>query len=202
MVSRVFDMFVQGENSNSHGNGGLGIGLTLVQRLTELHGGTVTCYSSGLGQGSEFIVRLKTAQEGSEVSTHEPLQDSAATSPCRLIIIEDQPDARQSLAALLEILGHTVEVAENAATGIERSLHSKPQVALIDIGLPDASGYEVAKKLRAALAGDIFLVALTGYGQEDDLRAALDAGFDAHLVKPADIRELSKLLSRVATNSR
>ena len=115
------------------------------------------------------------------------------------MIIEDHADARKSLAMLLEKLGHQVQVAENAATGIERSLQFKPQIVLIDIGLPDLDGYEVAKQLRAAFADSVFLVALTGYGQQDDLRAALDAGFDAHMVKPADIRELSRLLSRIAS---
>jgi CheY-like chemotaxis protein/two-component sensor histidine kinase len=198
MISRVFDMFVQVDESFHHAQGGLGIGLTLVQRLTELHGGTVTCHSEGLGEGSEFVIRLKTSRELGEVSATEPPQPSTPATSCRLMIIEDQADARRSLAALLEILGHQVEVAENAATGIERSLQYKPQVALIDIGLPDLNGYEVAKQLRTAFSDRIFLVALTGYGQEDDLRAALDAGFDAHLVKPADISELSRLLSRVA----
>jgi signal transduction histidine kinase/CheY-like chemotaxis protein len=200
MVSRVFDMFVQVEESNHQSSGGLGIGLTLVQRLTELHGGTVTCSSSGLGHGSEFVVRLKATTEPSEMSPAEPLHDlPAASVSCRLIIIEDQSDARHTLALLLEKLGHSVEVAENGAEGIERALQFKPQAALVDIGLPDMNGYEVAKQLRAAFADRIFLVALTGYGQDDDLRTALDAGFDAHLTKPADIRELSKLLSRVAS---
>jgi CheY-like chemotaxis protein len=200
MISRVFDMFVQVDESFHYARGGLGIGLTLVQRLTELHGGTVTCHSAGLGEGSEFVIRLKASSERTQVPPTELAQDSTVR-PCRLLIIEDQADARNSLAALLEMLGHSVQVAENAATGIEQSLQLKPQVALIDIGLPDLDGYEVAKKLRAVFADQIFLVALTGYGQEDDLRAALDAGFDAHLVKPADIRELSRLLSRIASDS-
>jgi signal transduction histidine kinase/CheY-like chemotaxis protein len=202
MVSRVFDMFVQVEESNHHSSGGMGIGLTLVQRLTELHGGTVTCRSSGLGHGSEFVVRLKATTEPLETPAAEPLQDLSAAVSCRLIIIEDQSDARHTLALLLEKLGHSVEIAENGTKGIERALHYKPELALVDIGLPDMNGYEVAKQLRAAFADRIFLVALTGYGQDDDLRAALEAGFDAHLTKPADIRELSNLLSRVASKRR
>ncbi len=198
MLSRVFDMFVQVDESLHFGQGGLGIGLTLVQRLTELHGGTVTCQSKGLGQGSEFVIRLKASRELAETLAAEPPQESIAGGCCRLMIIEDHADARKSLAMLLEKLGHQVQVAENAATGIERSLQFKPQIVLIDIGLPDLDGYEVAKQLRAAFADGVFLVALTGYGQQDDLRAALDAGFDAHMVKPADIRELSRLLSRIA----
>jgi CheY-like chemotaxis protein len=176
----------------------LGIGLTLVQKLTELHGGSVTCHSSGIGHGSEFVVRLKASDEHGEIEPSETPLESAGAVPCNLVIIEDQPDARNSLAALLKMLGHDVQVAENAATGIERCLQYKPRVALIDIGLPDSNGYEVARQLRAVLDKSIFLVALTGYGQEGDLRAALGAGFDAHLVKPADIGELTRLLSRVA----
>jgi len=198
MLGRVFDMFVQVDESRHFAEGGLGIGLTLVQRLTELHGGTVTCYSGGLGDGSEFTVRLKANKQASQVAPCDPPLQPAITSPCRIMIIEDQADARKSLATLLETLGHRVETGENAAQGIERSLQFKPQVALIDIGLPDVNGYEVAKQLRAGFADRIFLVALTGYGQEGDLRAALDAGFDAHMVKPADIHELTRLLSRVA----
>jgi signal transduction histidine kinase len=198
MVSRVFDMFVQVDRSVGKTLGGLGIGLTLVQRLTELHGGAVTCHSSGLGQGSEFVVRLKASDEPAEIEPSETPLGSVSAVPCNVVIIEDQPDARNSLAALLKMLGHDVHVAENAATGIERCLQYKPRVALIDIGLPDSNGYEVARQLRAVFDKGIFLVALTGYGQEGDLRAALDAGFDAHLVKPADIGELTRLLSRVA----
>jgi signal transduction histidine kinase/ActR/RegA family two-component response regulator len=202
MIARVFDMFVQVDESKHYGNGGLGIGLTLVQKLTELHGGTVTCHSSGLGRGSEFTVRLKVSTQPLENPTSpEPLQEQGAKNCCRVMIIEDQADARSTLAALLKAIGHSVEVAENAAMGIERSLAYQPQVALIDIGLPDSNGYEVAKKLRSEFAQRVYLVALTGYGQEEDLRAALDAGFDAHLVKPADVRALTELLSRVATAS-
>jgi len=200
MLSRVFDMFVQVEESSNYAQGGLGIGLTLVQRLTELHGGTVTCHSEGLGEGTEFVVRLKACKELAEIPVPPAAHQPAAGVPCRLLIIEDQADARNSLAALLERLGHTVEIAESGAIGIERSLQFEPRVALVDIGLPDLSGYEVAKQLRASFQNRIFLVALTGYGQEDDLRTALDAGFDAHVVKPADLDELTRLLSRVASN--
>ena len=201
MISRVFDMFVQVDESLHHTKGGLGIGLTLVQRLTELHGGTVTCLSPGLGEGSEFVIRLNASKELAEIPSPDSFPESTAGVSCRLMIVEDQADTRKAMAALLEKLGHSVEVAEDGATGIERSLHFKPQIALIDIGLPDLNGYEVAKRLRTVFANDIVLVALTGYGQEDDLRAALDAGFDAHLTKPADIRELTRLISRVANRA-
>jgi signal transduction histidine kinase len=200
MLSRVFDMFAQVDESSHYAQGGLGIGLTLVQRLTELHGGSVTCQSTGLGQGSEFVIRLKASRELAEIAATDPPHTPAVGGSCRLILIEDHADARRSLAALLERLGHSVQVAEDGTSGIERAMQFKPQVVLIDIGLPDLNGYEVARRLRAHFNEHVFLVALTGYGQEDDLRAALDAGFDAHLVKPADIGELTRLLSRVASN--
>jgi signal transduction histidine kinase/CheY-like chemotaxis protein len=202
MISHVFDMFVQVDKSFGKTVGGLGIGLTLVQKLTELHGGSVTCHSLGIGHGSEFVVRLKASDEpGKNEPSETPLESDSAVS-CNLVIIEDQPDARNSLAALLKMIGHDVHVAENATTGIECCLQYKPRVALIDIGLPDSNGYEVARQLRTVFDNRVFLVALTGYGQEGDLRAALDAGFDAHLVKPADIGELTRLLSRVAADPR
>jgi signal transduction histidine kinase/ActR/RegA family two-component response regulator len=201
MVSRVFDMFVQGDETSRDGQAGLGIGLTLVQRLTELHGGTVTCYSSGLGEGSEFVVRLEVSTDPIEAPAGESPVNPVASTPCRVLIIEDQVDTSKTMAVLLTMLGHEVEVANNGTTGIEQSRQFEPQVVLIDIGLPDLSGYEVAKQIREVFADNVFLVALTGYGQEDDLRAALDAGFDAHMVKPADINELNRLLSRIASDS-
>src|SRR4029079_2798030 len=163
-------------------------------------GGSVTCQSTGLGQGSEFVIRLKAIKELGEVAASDPTHTSVVSGSSRLILIEDHVDARRSLAALLERLGHSVEVAEDGNSGIERALQFKPQVVLIDIGLPDLNGYEVARRLRTHFKEQVVLVALTGYGQEDDLRAALDAGFDAHLVKPADIGELTRLLSRVSSN--
>ena len=200
MVSRVFDMFVQVEGSRRHAQGGLGIGLTLVQRMVSLHGGSVTCRSDGLGRGSEFLVRLPARlQEHQHPGAESPQKTQTGTS-CHLLVIEDQADARDSLAMLLNLLGHRVEVAENGTRGIERAIASQPQVALIDIGLPDVDGYEVARRIRAAIGDRIFLIALTGYGQTEDLHQALDAGFDAHLIKPADFEELGRLLTRAANN--
>jgi len=213
MVSRVFDMFTQLDGSQDRSQGGLGIGLTLVKRLVALHGGSVACQSKGVGAGSEFVIRLPacagSAQARSadarsadarsaDARSADPLHESKGAAPCHVLIIEDQADARDSLAALMRMLGHRVDVAENGNRGAEKALTVRPQVALIDIGLPDVNGYEVAKKLRSALADGIFLIALTGYGQSDDLRAALDAGFDAHLTKPAHLGELNRLLAKVA----
>jgi signal transduction histidine kinase/ActR/RegA family two-component response regulator len=195
MLSRIFDLYTQGDGSQQRSPGGLGIGLSLVRRLVELHGGSVTCYSPGRGQGSEFVVRLPALSGAVEVSSPEPPAASAPVAPCHLLIVEDHADARDMLATLLGLMGHRVDVAENGLRGVERALAVRPQVALIDIGLPDVNGYEVARQLRVALADGIFLVALTGYGQSDDLRQALDAGFNAHLVKPANLDELTRLLA-------
>lgn len=198
MLSSVFDMFVQVEGATRRSQRGLGIGLTLVHRLVHLHSGTITCTSAGIGQGSEFIIRLPACVDERQVVAVDSIQKPQAVKPCHVLIVEDHADALKSLAMLLKIGGHHVEVAVNGARGIEQALKSRPQVALIDIGLPDIDGYEVATQLRGALGDRIFLVALTGYGQTEDLRKALDAGFDAHLTKPASPDEIGRLLNRVA----
>jgi len=198
MLARVFDMFVQVEGPLHRSQGGLGIGLTLVHRLVQLHGGTITCDSAGVGQGSEFTVRLPARCDGMQIAAGDSRPKPQAIKPCHILIVEDHAAALDTLARLLTIGGHRVEVADTGAQAIERALESQPQVALIDIGLPDMNGYEVAKQLRAALGERIVLVALTGYGQADDLRQALDSGFDAHLVKPADPAELESLLARAS----
>jgi signal transduction histidine kinase len=201
MLSRVFDMFVQAQGSSHHSQGGLGIGLTLVKRLVELHGGTIACRSAGLGKGSEFVVRLPAYPAGQTIAGAGPVPGAPAAAPCHILIVEDQSDARLVLTRLLECLGHRVDSAENGASGIELALMNPPQVALIDIGLPDIDGYDVARQLRAGLGDHIFLVALTGYAMEGDLHEALDAGFDAHLVKPADLAELGRLLAHAQSRS-
>jgi signal transduction histidine kinase len=195
MLSRVFDMFVQAQGSSHHSQGGLGIGLTLVKRLVELHGGTIVCRSAGLGKGSEFTVRLPAYPAGRAVGGASLPHDLPSAAPCHILIIEDQADARLVLSKLLESLGHRVHSAEDGARGIELALANRPDVALVDIGLPGVDGYSVARELRAKLDDEIFLVALTGYAMTDDLNEALDAGFDAHLVKPADLAELGRLLA-------
>jgi two-component system, sensor histidine kinase len=197
MLSRVFDMFVQAQGSSHHSQGGLGIGLTLVRRLVELHGGTIACRSGGLGKGSEFVVRLPAHEDGPTLKSDMPAHETLPATSCHILIIEDQSDARLVLAKLLGCLGHRVESAEDGARGIELALGNQPEIALVDIGLPDIDGYDVARQIRAELGDQIFLVALTGYAMPDDLHHALDAGFDAHLLKPADLAELERLLARV-----
>ena len=202
MLSRIFELFTQLEGSHRLSQGGLGIGLTLVRRLVELHDGTITAHSAGLGRGSEFVVRLPAHAKSLRATSTERHSEPQISASCHLLIIEDNADARDTLATLLRFGGHRVEIAETGLRGIEQALATQPQAALIDIGLPDVNGYEVAKQVRAELGERIFLIALTGYGQTDDLRKALDAGFDAHVIKPADLQELGRLLTRASTKNR
>jgi PAS domain S-box-containing protein len=194
MLTRIFDPFTQLERDQSHSQGGLGIGLALARRLVELHGGKITANSEGPGKGSEFVLRLPAGPDG-QSTTSPPIQTSSPASPGRhLLLIEDNADGRETMKTLLQLWGHHVEVASDGRQGLELALKTGPQVALIDIGLPLLNGFEVAQRVRAALGDRVYLIALTGYGQADDRRRTLEAGFDAHIVKPVDPEELSQLL--------
>jgi CheY-like chemotaxis protein len=184
MLPRVFDLFVQGARGVTGGQGGLGLGLTLVHRITELHGGTVEAGSDGPGRGSMFTVRLP-AIAAPDAPAPEPVR-SASDARLRILVVEDNADSREMLRSALELSGHEVQDAHDGPSGLEAILRVRPDVALIDIGLPEFDGYEVARKVRGSLGGAILLVALTGYGQPEDRRQAMEAGFDAHLVKPVE----------------
>jgi signal transduction histidine kinase/CheY-like chemotaxis protein len=194
MLRHVFDLFTQAEWPVDRSEGGLGIGLTLVKRLVELHGGRISAHSAGLGRGSEFVVRLPLCPAGALEAA--PSLDRPAPAPVsrHILVIEDNADGRESLETLLKLLGHRVEVAEDGRKGLELALATRPDVALIDIGLPGLDGFQVAEQIRAALGPGILLVALTGYGQPEDRRQALEAGFNAHLVKPVELDGLQRLL--------
>jgi signal transduction histidine kinase/ActR/RegA family two-component response regulator len=200
MMSRVFDLFTQVDGSSRSAQEGLGIGLALVQRLTQLHGGTVTCHSKGVGHGSEFVVRLPAQVGPPRVAepAFAPEQDVPAT--CDLLLVEDNADSRNALAALLRLKGYRVDVAENGAKAIATALAARPQAALIDIGLPDMDGHEVAKTLRHNLGEDLLLVALTGYSRANDFKQALEVGFNAYLIKPVNFQELRRVLARAAAD--
>jgi PAS domain S-box-containing protein len=193
---RIFDMFIQIDTSLERTTTGLGIGLTLVKRLVELHGGTVEVHSAGLGQGCEFVVRLPIG--------HETPADLAGPSPGepvpktrrRILIVDDNHDSAASLAMLLELDGHETKTAYDGLEAIEVAGSFHPDVTLLDIGLPTLNGYEVCRRLRQHPWGrDMLLVAVTGLGQEQDRQAAREAGFDAHLVKPVSPETLARLLA-------
>lgn len=208
MLPRLFEPFTQGERSLDRAQGGLGIGLTLVRRLLELHGGTVQAFSEGLGRGSEFVVRLPALPKSGEwpgasgekenlpflTTRHSPL-----ATRWRILIVDDNRDSADSLAVLLDMLGHEVRTAYDGETGLQSAEEFSPDIVLLDIGLPRLSGLEAARRIRSDLGlRDAFLIAMTGYGQEEDKRRSREAGFNAHLVKPVDFGEMKTLLERFA----
>jgi CheY-like chemotaxis protein len=198
MLKHVFEPFSQADSSLERSRGGLGLGLALVKGLVELHGGEVAAASAGEGRGAEFTIRLPLA-DASRESTPTASPDSPPTPPLRILIIDDQRDASLPMRTLLELDGHEVEVATTGPQGIDTAQRWRPDVILCDIGLPGGmNGYAVAQMLRQdALLRSVLLVAVTGYGQEEDRRHALDAGFDRHLTKPVGISELRVLLTDV-----
>jgi signal transduction histidine kinase/CheY-like chemotaxis protein len=197
LIPRIFDLFVQGERALDRSSGGLGIGLTLVQRLTELHGGRVEVRSAGTGLGSEFIVQLPAIEPPAHAAA--PPAEPRASGSRRIAIVEDNEDVRTSLRQLLELAGHEIFEAADGQAGVEVVLRERPQVALIDIGLPIMDGYAVARAVRAAMHGyPINLVALTGYGNPEDVQAGLRAGFDNYLVKPVDPARLYELVANTS----
>ncbi|HXG13045.1 MAG TPA: response regulator [Gemmataceae bacterium] len=199
LLPSVFDLFTQGNRSLDRSQGGLGIGLTLVRRLVELHGGNVRAVSEGLGKGSEFIVRLPAlplpaVPEGAGPSTAECLSGNG--SSCRVLLVEDNADAAESLAALLRLMGHEVDVVYDGASALKTATDFQPDAVLLDIGLPGMDGYETGRRLRK-LPGleKTLLIAVTGYGQPDDRQRSQEAGFDHHLIKPVDLGTLRQLLA-------
>jgi len=193
LLPRIFDLFVQGDRPLDRKAGGLGVGLTLVKRLVELHGGSVGAESSALG--SRFTVRLPAL--AAAPTPHAPAPPQVAPASRRVLVVDDNADALSGLRSLLELDGHVVQTAGDGKTGLALLLNERPDVAVVDIGLPVFNGYEVARRARAA-GHDGKLIALTGYGQIRDLESSLAAGFDAHLVKPVDPEALRQILSTVA----
>jgi len=199
MLPHVFDLFTQGERALDRAQGGLGIGLTLVKRLVELHGGGVDAHSDGPGSGAEFVVRLPALVPAADGSVPVDFDGEPSVYGVRVLLVEDNLDAAESLAMLLELLGHRVDVAYDGTTALDVARRVRPEIMLVDIGLPGIDGYEVARRVRRDPAvGGAVLVALTGYGRDEDRRRALAAGFDHHLAKPVDIARLQDLVDELA----
>ncbi len=195
LLPRIFDLFVQGQTTLHRREAGLGIGLTLVRRLVDLHRGRVEAASEGPGRGSAFTIRLPAARPPGDVSALAPETPRAATRR-RVLIIEDNDDARQMLRHLLDHAGHEVHEAAEGADGLARALALSPDAVIIDIGLPGLDGYSIARRLREAGPPGVLLVAITGYGQDGDRQRSREAGFDVHLTKPIDPLMLEALLAK------
>jgi PAS domain S-box-containing protein len=197
-LPRIFEMFAQVDATRERSQGGLGLGLTLVKNLVEMHGGTVEARSGGVGQGAEFIVRLPVLAEPLPLSPPGPADVGWAAAPRRILVVDDNRDAADSLAMLLRLARHDVHTANDGLEAVALAASVRPDVILLDLGLPKLSGYEAARRIREQCAGSgPVLVALTGWGQEEDRRRSKEAGFNAHLVKPVDHAALTKLLAEV-----
>ncbi len=199
MLPRVFDLFWQVDRSLEKSQGGLGVGLAIVKQLVELHGGTVEAHSEGPGSGSEFIVRLPLALSA-EQAPEEPSAQPAPqlSSRRRILVVDDNEDAADSLAMMLQMMGNEVRTAHDGLEGVELAATFRPDLVLLDIGMPRLNGYDACRRIREQPWGkNVLLVALTGWGQEEDKRRSHEAGFDTHLVKPVEPEALEKLLRKV-----
>jgi PAS domain S-box-containing protein len=193
LLPSVFDLFVQGDRNLDRPTGGLGVGLSLVRRLVELHGGRVEAASPGPGKGSVFTVRLP-ALEDAPQAPPRPVEPPARTPRMRILVVEDNADNREMMRILLEGAGHEIHGAGDGVSGVELAVQLQPEVILIDIGLPGIDGYQVAREIRAKLRDRVRLIALSGYGQPKDKKLAFESGFDDHLLKPVDPARLLSVL--------
>jgi CheY-like chemotaxis protein len=203
-LASVFDMFTQVDTSLERASAGLGIGLTLVKILTEMHGGSVTAYSGGLGQGSEFVVRLP-VELSREVPVAPLPAPEVAVAPLRILVVDDNRDAADSLSMLLALNGHLTHTEHDGVAAVAAAAMFRPDVILMDIGLPGLNGYEAARQIRAQHTGDDrppVLVAVTGWGQSEDRQRSQKAGFDAHVVKPMNDVTLNRMLAECGAGRR
>jgi CheY-like chemotaxis protein len=186
-LESVFDMFSQVDASSSRSQGGLGVGLSLVRRIVDLHGGSVYALSDGPGKGSNFVVRLPVRAQTSPASRRTPVPQPHR----RIVVVDDNRDAADTTRLLLELMGNEVWVAYDGMSGLELCGQHRPDVVLLDLGMPELDGYEVARRLRRIPEfSSVLLIALTGWGQLEDRRAAREAGFDVHLIKPVSLQDL------------
>jgi CheY-like chemotaxis protein len=199
-LPRIFEMFSQVDANMERSQGGLGIGLTLVRRLVEMHGGTVEAHSDGPGQGSEFSVILPLLEkaiedQGSRSGRGEPV---AASLKRRILIVDDNHDSAMSLGMMLTLMGNETRLAHDGLAAVEAASNFLPDIVLLDIGLPKLNGYEACRRMRThAWSKDMVIVALTGWGQEDDRRRSAEAGFNHHMVKPIEVIEIEKILGEL-----
>ena len=202
MLHRVFDMFVQVDRAHERGRGGLGVGLALSRQLVEMHGGRISAHSPGPGLGSTFEVRIPIVAEV-EASTRAVVKDDLPTSRLRLLVVDDNRDSVDSLSTLLRLMGNDVHMAFDGVEAVHAVQSLRPDVVLLDVGLPLQNGYEAARMIRSEPWGrDVVLIALTGWGQEQDRRRSREAGFDHHLVKPVDPRVLMNLVTELFHGAR
>jgi CheY-like chemotaxis protein len=200
LLPKVFDLFVQGDRSAARTEGGLGIGLTLVRKLAELHGGSVAAASEGPGQGSRFTVRLPALAESAARPAGPTSLPRVARQASRVLVVDDMQDTARGLAKMIKLLGHDVRVAHDGIAALEVARGHRPEIVLLDIGLPGMDGYEVARQMRQEdYCKDAVIIAVSGYGQEDDRRRSQEAGFDYHLVKPVDYGVLMVLFASQPT---
>jgi CheY-like chemotaxis protein len=199
LLPRVFDLFVQGSRTSARSEGGLGLGLALVKSFVSLHGGTVSAASEGLGRGSEFVVRIPAITGLEAAPPSPPALPSERSERRRILVVDDNEDARELLAELLRDLGHEVRVAEDGPTALQELREFHAEVAILDLGLPVMDGFELARRVREQQRPPFpRLVALTGYGLDRDLVRTRAAGFDAHLVKPVDMADLVSAIEPLA----
>lgn len=196
LLPRIFERSTESDRPARGSRGGLGIGLSLVRRLVELHGGSVRARSEGAGRGSEFEVRLVVAQIEAATKASAPPAPGEPLASRRVLVVDDNADSAAGLALLLEMIGHEAHTARDGFEAVERAERIRPDVVLLDVGLPGLNGHEVCRRIREQPWGkDILLVAITGWGEDEDRRKSLEAGFDLHLVKPVDHRRLLQLIA-------
>jgi CheY-like chemotaxis protein len=195
-LARIFEMFTQVDTSFERSRDGLGLGLQLVKTLVEMHEGTVEAHSAGAGRGSEFVVRLPILAGAPQPPRPPALSTPASTKARRILVVDDNRDSAESLALLLKLIGHETHTAHDGDAAVEAAAALRPDVVLLDIGLPKLNGNDAARRIREKAWGKgIVLIALTGWGQEEDRQRSREAGFNAHMVKPVDLAALTKLLA-------
>lgn len=195
-LSEMFELFAQGDRTIARSEGGLGIGLTIVKRIAELHGGAATASSEGIGKGSEFTVTLPAIPRPQPTAAKTPAANQEQGRRSRILVVDDNVDTARGLARLLKLLGHEIRTAHDGSEAITEALAFRPEFILLDIGLPGMDGYQVAKRIRGEGLQDAVIIAVSGYGQEEDRRRSKEAGFNHHLVKPVDYNALVSLIAQ------